>query len=108
MGRQYGENCTRLEDDHPIMKASIEALKDPIMSPEVYYDIPGNHDQYGDGSLFYYLESSMQGRATGSTQQAWFLTYGKIYEFISVCNARNDGKPWLTDNAGLDQKSSGR
>jgi len=73
------------------------------MSENAYYDIPGNHDQYRDGDLSYYLENSLQGRATGYTQQTWFvdLPEGR-YQFMSVCTPGNDGKPWPIDNAGLD------
>jgi len=84
------------------------SIVDPVMSPEIYYDIPGNHDQYSDGNLSYYLEGSMQGRATGSTQYSWFFEAdGKEYQFVGVCTAGNDGKPWPIDNAGLDSEELG-
>ncbi|MDY6986229.1 MAG: tetratricopeptide repeat protein [Candidatus Thermoplasmatota archaeon] len=73
-----------------------------------YYDIPGNHDHYSDRNFSYYLRNSIQGSVTGSTQHSWFLeAEGKKYQFIGVCTAGNDGRPWPIDNAGLDQNELG-
>lgn len=73
-----------------------------------YHDIPGNHDHYSDRDFSYYLKNSIQGSVTGSTQHSWFLeAEGKRYQFIGVCTAGNDGRPWPIDNAGLDQNELG-
>jgi hypothetical protein len=73
------------------------------MNPEIYYDLPGNHDQYNDADLSYYLRYSIQGEATGEKQQTWSLGFeGKKYQFVSICTAGNDGATWPIDNAGLD------
>jgi hypothetical protein len=67
------------------------------------YDLPGNHDQYKDADLSYYLDNSVQGKANGYTQTSWFLdSGGKRFQFIGTCTAGNDGASWPSDNAGLD------
>jgi hypothetical protein len=75
-----------------------------------YYDIPGNHEEYHDADLSFYIENSIQGTATGTTQHSWtrVFPYGK-YHFLGICTAGNDGalfnlKPWdnFGDHAGLD------
>jgi predicted phosphodiesterase len=83
-------------------------VDDSSVSYNNYYDIPGNHDHYSDRNFSYYLKNSIQGSVTGSTQHSWFLeAEGKKYQFIGVCTAGNDGKPWPADNAGLDQNELG-
>lgn len=74
-----------------------------------YYDIPGNHDHYNDQNFAYYLNNSIQGRATGQTQISWTreFDFGK-YHFLGINSAGNDGAafsvlpPNFGDNAGLD------
>ncbi len=75
-----------------------------------YYDIAGNHDAYNDKNLSYYLNYSIQGKATGQTQISWTrnFAYGKYY-FLGVCTAGNDGAGFSVDpldnfgdHAGLD------
>lgn len=34
------------------------------MTPSFYFDMPGNHDSYGDQGLTYFIANSMQGQAT--------------------------------------------
>ena len=85
-------------------------LESTGMNPAIYYDLPGNHDEYNDGTLAYYRANSIQGRATGRTQPSWTrqFPYGS-YHFLGVCTPGNDGAPfsiWPRDNygdhAGLD------
>jgi len=73
------------------------------MYEDIYFDLPGNHDQYNDEDLSYYLANSIQGVATGMTQHSWSLEfdYG-FYHFLGVATCGNDGWPWPFDNAGLD------
>jgi hypothetical protein len=80
------------------------------MTPDFYYDMPGNHDEYNDGTLAYYRFNSIQGVATGKTQPSWTrqFPYGN-YHFLGVCTPGNDGAPWSPleqdnygDHAGLD------
>jgi hypothetical protein len=88
---------------------------------DFYYDIPGNHDAYGDIGygdppgilMYYYKKYSVQGNftdpASASTQHAWekVFDFGS-YLFIGVDTAGNDGAPFsiwppfFGDHAGLD------
>jgi hypothetical protein len=85
-------------------------LDDSGMTPDFYYDIPGNHDAYGDEDFEYYRAYSVQGRANDSTQHAWVKEFDfGSYLFLGVCTAGNDGAdfsiwPWdnFGDHAGLD------
>jgi hypothetical protein len=87
-----------------------QILLDAGMTPDFYYDMPGNHDQYNDKDFVYYKTYSMQGQATGSTQPSWTrqFPYGS-YHFKGACTPGNDGVPWsmspddnFGDHAGLD------
>jgi len=76
--------------------------------PDVFYDIPGNHDAYNDATFAYYRANSVQGRFTKSTQVSWTrdFGYGK-YHFLGVNSADNSGDPFSIfwpygDYAGLD------
>ena len=73
-----------------------------------YYDIPGNHDAYNDGNFNFYINNSIQGKATGQAQASWTreFSFGK-YHFIGANTAGNDGRGFSIffpygDNAGLD------
>jgi hypothetical protein len=79
------------------------------MSADFYYDIPGNHDHYGDKDFAYYLYYSVQGSARGTVQHSWTreFAYGK-YHFLGIATTGNDGAdfsilPWenFGDNAKL-------
>lgn len=78
------------------------------MDASIYFDIPGNHDAYSDQDFSYYLENSIQGKATGRTQASWTRTVsGLKYHFLGVNTPDNTGKPFsftwpYGDNAGLD------
>lgn len=87
-----------------------QILESAGITSDFYYDMPGNHDEYNDGTLAYYRANSIQGRATGRTQPSWTrqFSYGS-YHFLGVCTPGNDGAPfsiWPWDNygdhAGLD------
>jgi hypothetical protein len=87
-----------------------QILEGAGMTSSFYYDMPGNHDEYNDGTLAYYRANSIQGRATGQTQPSWTrqFSYGS-YHFLGVCTPGNDGAPWSIwpwdnygDHAGLD------
>ena len=76
--------------------------------PDIYYDLPGNHDAYSDATFAYYRANAVQGRATGKTQLSWTKTFPfGTYHFLGVNTAGNTGAPFsLTfpwgDHAGLD------
>jgi hypothetical protein len=74
-----------------------------------YYDLPGNHDHFGDQNFNYYLNHSIQGVATGQTQFSWTRTFNfGTYHFLGINTCGNDGAdfsmlpPNYGDNAGLD------
>jgi VCBS repeat-containing protein len=76
--------------------------------PDIYYDLPGNHDAYSDATFAYYRANAVQGRATHGTQLSWIKTFPfGTYHFLGVNTADNTGAPFsLTfpwgDHAGLD------
>lgn len=79
------------------------------MDATFYYDLPGNHDHFGDRDFFYYLNYSIQGLATGQTQISWTRTFNfGTYHFLGINTCGNDGAefsflpPAYGDNAGLD------
>lgn len=80
----------------------------PYVDSADFFDLPGNHDVYSDASASFYLNNSVQGRATGSTQASWTRAYpfGK-YHFVGLDTAANDGRAFSIffpygDRAGLD------
>ncbi len=79
------------------------------MDAAFYYDLPGNHDHFGDEHFEYYLNNSVQGVATGQTQVSWKRTFDfGTYHFLGINTCGNDGAdfsmfpPTYGDNAGLD------
>jgi hypothetical protein len=79
------------------------------MTPDFYFDVPGNHDHYNDRNFSYYMNNSIQGLATGEAQVSWTrdFPFGS-YHFLAVNTAGNDGAPFSIsgptygDHAGLD------
>ncbi|MFA6033256.1 MAG: metallophosphoesterase [Myxococcota bacterium] len=72
------------------------------MTASVYHDVPGNHDAYGDLGLKFYIKNSVQGVATGSTQQAWKIDLpGGPLMFFSAATTANDGKQFPSDNGEM-------
>ena len=70
------------------------------MRADFYFDVPGNHDAYGDGALLYYLDYSYSGQAYQTTQPYWSLVFSHgRYHFLSVADPANDGLNWPWDNA---------
>jgi len=92
-----------------------QILNSAGMTPELYYDIPGNHDAYNDENFAYYKAYSMQGSARNATQHVWSKTFEfGSYQFLGICTPGNDGAsfsiwPWdyFGDHAGLDQDELG-
>ena len=78
--------------------------------PDVFYDLPGNHDAYSDRYFAYYLANSVQGRVTGKTQLSWTRVLpqgGGKYHFLGVNSSDNTGAAFSLswpygDHAGLD------
>jgi len=76
-----------------------QILDDHGMTPDLYFDVPGNHDSYGEGALTHYLKYSMQGADTGTTQQSWRVDFPQqSLHFFSVATPGNDGAQWPFDN----------
>ena len=69
------------------------------MTPDFYFDPPGNHDTYADPDAASYLARSVQGAAQGTTQPQWRLDlpFGS-YHFFSVATICNDWAGWPSDN----------
>jgi hypothetical protein len=79
------------------------------MDADFYYDLPGNHDHFGDETFYYYLNYSIQGFATGQTQVSWTRNFDfGTYHFLGINTCGHDGAdfsmlpPTYGDNAGLD------
>ncbi len=74
------------------------------MTPDFYYDIPGNHDQYSQWPITHYLGYSIQGAATGQINHSWTRVdaTGQKYLFIGLATCGSDGAIPPFDNAGLD------
>jgi MYXO-CTERM domain-containing protein len=73
------------------------------MSPDFYFDLPGNHDAYGDPDLPHYLQYSIQGEATGELNHAWTVEdAGSKFLFVGLATSGTDGAFWPADNGGLD------
>jgi VCBS repeat-containing protein len=74
----------------------------------MFYDIPGNHDAYSDRDFAYYLNNSIQGRATGKKQLSWRRDFSfGTYQFLGVNTCDNTGAAFSLfwpygDYAGLD------
>lgn len=73
------------------------------MTPDLYVDLPGNHDQYCDKGLTHYRTYSMSGSMDDQTQHSVvYQTPEGFYHFLAVATPANDGACWPADNAGLD------
>ncbi len=75
------------------------------MTPDFYYDIPGNHDHYSEWPLEHYLTWSMQGSQDGQLNHAWTHTdaTGQKYLFIGLATCASNGAIAPFDDAGLDE-----
>jgi hypothetical protein len=78
------------------------------VSPNDYYDIPGNHDAYNDRLFAYYRANSVQGRVTNNTQISFVKSFPfGTYHFLGINTADNSGDGFSLswpygDYAGLD------
>jgi len=72
------------------------------MTPQIYFDLPGTHDQFNDPGFSFYRSWSVQGARTGEPYTSWRLSlpFGD-YVFIGLATPTGDGLPWPFDNAGL-------
>lgn len=70
------------------------------VSPAFYFDMPGNHDGYGDDGLTHFLSSSVQGKATGTLfSDATFTTPLGEYYFAAMNSSGTYDKPFTYGQA---------
>jgi len=71
------------------------------MTADFYFDLPGNHDGYGDIGMSYYLANSVQGQTNGALFTDWVVEtpVGKAYYFFGLNSAGNGSGPFLEDPA---------
>ncbi|MFH1437446.1 MAG: metallophosphoesterase [Pseudomonadota bacterium] len=79
-----------------------ERIDDAGMTAETWFDLPGNHDVYGDANASFYLAYSVQGPEQGTTQPHWRfdLPFGS-YHFVGVATPCNDWLQWPFDNTQI-------
>ncbi len=71
------------------------------MTADFFFDLPGNHDGYGDVGLSYYLANSLQGKTNGTLFTDWVVQTptGKEFYFFGLNSAGNGSGPFLEDPA---------
>ncbi|RJO71859.1 MAG: hypothetical protein C4523_03340 [Myxococcales bacterium] len=69
------------------------------VAEDFYFDLPGNHDAYGDGQLRFYRQNALSPSAYLSTQPYWAvdMPYGQ-FNFFGAADPANDGLQWPWDN----------
>ena len=74
-------------------------LSDANVTPEFFFDMPGNHDTYGDQGLKHYLERSLQGSTTGSlfSDTVHTTSLGDYY-FVALNSSGTYGTPFTFGN----------
>ncbi|MBW2524568.1 MAG: metallophosphoesterase [Deltaproteobacteria bacterium] len=66
------------------------------MTDDFYFDVPGNHDGYGDVGLGHYLENSVQGRANGVPFFDWVVTTPvSEHYFFGLSSAGEGSQPLI-------------
>jgi len=70
------------------------------MTPDFFFDLPGNHDGYDDVGMGYYLENSLLGRTENRLYTAWTvqLPAGE-YVFFGLNSAGNGSGPFFEEPA---------
>jgi len=75
------------------------------LGPEFYFDMPGNHDAYGDLNTTFYQQFGISGQAFNTTQPHWLLRFGHgSYHFVTLATPANDGRQWWSDNKTFTQE----
>lgn len=87
---------------YPEEWAEYKFVLQDLANADNWYDLPGNHDHYGDADLSCYREWSIQGASSGQTQHVWSrqFSFGK-YIFIGLATCGEDGARYPFDNANL-------
>ena len=79
-----------------VVKKSMLSASMPL---NVYHEMPGNHDQYNDKNLIFYLNISNIKTAT----HTWFVKRrDKIFQFMCINTTSKNGLPWPLDLPGLN------
>lgn len=74
-------------------------LDDANVQPTWFFDLPGNHDGYGDNGLTHFLANSMQGQATGKLFSDTTITTSLgDYYFACLNSAGTYNKPFTFGN----------
>ncbi len=81
------------------------AIANGRVTPNDYYDLPGNHEQYNDRDFSFYLANSVQAKTQVSFTK--LSPAGRKYHFLGINTADNSGSafsilPPYGDYAGLD------
>ena len=75
------------------------------MDPGFYFDVPGNHDHYGDGGLTHYRTWSISGGEDGAASHAWTFGGGDTSCLaMGLATCASNGKPAPMDDASLDDE----
>lgn len=74
------------------------------MTSDFYFDLPGNHDHYGEWPLDHYFTWSLQGHEDHLVNHYWVRTDGKGNKllFIGLATCASNGAIAPLDDAGLD------
>lgn len=88
------------DDEWQLYRSTV--LDTGISAPDYYFDLPGNHDTYGDEDVTRFQMWSIQGPYNQSTQTGWRIDrpWGSLC-FYALATATNNGKPWPADDAQL-------
>lgn len=71
------------------------------MTSDFYFDIPGNHDAYGEsGELSYFLANSMQGKTNGTPYSSWIVDVPDGEVLFFGLNSEGTGISPMTNPAG--------
>lgn len=67
-----------------------------VMTPSFYFDLPGNHDGYGDEGMGHYLANSLLGRTHNRLYTAWTVEIpAGQYLFFGFNSAGNGSGPFF-------------
>ena len=81
-----------------------ESMARTSMPRSTYHEIPGNHDQYADRNLIFYLNMSN----IRTSRHTWILKRrGRIFQFMCINTTSENGLPWPLDLPGLDNGEIG-
>ncbi|HQP37850.1 MAG TPA: metallophosphoesterase, partial [Polyangiaceae bacterium] len=75
--------------------------EDAGMTADFYFDVPGNHDAYGEsGGLGYFIANALQGTATGKTYSSWSVQVPEGEVLFFGLNSAGTGAAVFTNPPG--------